>query len=100
MGTTSCSRVRWSTCCRIRSSALESLFASDAPVVFLHRQQLSSAALTVKVVPGYRGQKTYRSSVPFDDLERIVTSSGRRIEWRFRVADDIHSFITRRGDSS
>ena len=81
-------------------AALEALFASDAPVVFLHRQQISDAAVSVRVVPGYRGQKTYRSYVPLDDLERIIASSGRRIEWQFRVADGIHSFITAPGESS
>jgi hypothetical protein len=73
--------------------ALDVLLGSAAPLVLLHRQQVSDDPSRVEVVPGYSGQRTYRSYLNLRDLDRIATRHGRSILASFHVQDDIHSFL-------
>jgi hypothetical protein len=69
------------------------LLGSAAHLVLLHRQQVSDDRSRVEVVPGYTGQRTYRSYLNPGDLDRIASEHGRSILASFRVQDDIHSFL-------
>ena len=73
--------------------ALDVLLGSEAPFVLLHRQQVSDDRSRVEVVPGYSGQRTYRSFLNRGDLERIAARHERSILASFHVQDDIHSFL-------
>ena len=73
--------------------ALDVLLGSAAPWVLLHRQQVSDDPSRVAVVPGYTGQRTYRSYLNLGDLDRIALRHGRSILASFHVQDDIHSFL-------
>lgn len=73
--------------------ALEVLLSSSAPLVLLHRVQLTQARSHVEVVPGYAGRPVYRSYLNRSDLDRIAGRHARRVLTSFHVADDVHSFL-------
>jgi SAM-dependent methyltransferase len=76
-------------------AVLESLCAADARWVVLHRQRIGSRQ-RVEIVPGYRGQRTYRSTVTPEQLERLAARHGRRISASVQVDGDVHSFLLAR----
>jgi SAM-dependent methyltransferase len=73
--------------------ALDVLLGSGGRFVLLHRQQITEGPSRVEIVPGYAGQRTYRTSLNRADLESIAARHGRRILASFHVQDDIHSFL-------
>ena len=73
-------------------AVLESLCAADARWVVLHRQRIGRRE-QVEIVPGYHGQRTYRSTVTSEQLERIAARHGRRISASVPVEGDVHSFL-------
>ena len=76
-------------------AVLESLVAADARWVLLHRQRIGRRP-RVEVVPGYRGQRTYRSTVTSSQLEELAARHGRRIVAAIPVEGDVHSFLLAR----
>jgi len=72
--------------------ALDALLAADAPWVLLHRQRIADQ-VHAEVAPGYRGQRTYRSYVTLEHLERAAARYGRRITASVQVDDRIQSFV-------
>ena len=74
---------------------LEALCAADAPWVVLHRQRVGRRA-GVEVVPGYRGQRTYRSTVTMELLEDVAARHGRRLAASVHVEGDVQSFLLAR----
>lgn len=75
--------------------ALDALLAADAPWVLLHRQRIAERA-HAEVAPGYRGQRTYRSYVTPEHLERAARRHGRRIAGTVLVDGQVHSFLLKR----
>jgi SAM-dependent methyltransferase len=73
--------------------ALHALLGADARLVLLHRQQVSSRRGHVEVVPGYRGQRTYRTTITHGELESAAFAHGRRVEAVVDVEGDIRSFL-------
>jgi SAM-dependent methyltransferase len=75
--------------------ALDTLLAADAPWILLHRQRIARHA-RAEVARGYRGQRTYRSYVTLEDLERAAQRHGRRIAGTVKVDGQVHSFLLTR----
>jgi hypothetical protein len=76
--------------------ALAALLGSDARWVVLHRQRIDSNRTHVEVVPGYRGQRTYRSYLTLEDIRHAADRHGRAIEADIEVEADIRSFLLKR----
>jgi hypothetical protein len=76
-------------------AGLEALCAADARWVILHRQRIGRRS-RVEVVPGYRGQRTYRSTVTSSQLEQLAARHGRGIVATVPVEGDVHSFLLAR----
>jgi SAM-dependent methyltransferase len=74
---------------------LEALCAADAPWVILHRQRVGRRP-GVEIVPGYRGQRTYRSTVTTELLGDVAARRGRRIAATVHVEGDVQSFLLSR----
>jgi SAM-dependent methyltransferase len=76
-------------------TVLDALCAADAPWVILHRQRIGKRE-RVEVVPGYRGQRTYRSTLTLEHLASVAGRHGRGITARVPVEGDVHSFVLAR----
>jgi SAM-dependent methyltransferase len=76
-------------------AVLDALCAADAPWVVLHRQRIGERS-HVEIAPGYRGQRTYRSYVTREQLERVAARHRRRIAATVPVDEGVHSFILAR----
>jgi SAM-dependent methyltransferase len=76
--------------------ALDILLASDAPYVVLHRQRIGNGGNRVDVVPGYGRQRTYRSTITQEFLERTARRHSRSIVATADVQDDVRSFLLAR----
>jgi SAM-dependent methyltransferase len=76
-------------------AVLDALCAADAPWVLLHRQRVGKRE-RVEVVPGYRGQRTYRSTLTLEHLESVAGRHGRVISASVPVEADVHSFVLAR----
>jgi len=74
---------------------LEALCAADAPWVVLHRQRVGRRP-GVEIVPGYRGQRTYRSTVTTELLTDVAARHGRGISASVHVEGDVQSFLLAR----
>jgi SAM-dependent methyltransferase len=74
---------------------LEALCAADAPWVVLHRQRVGRRP-GVEIVPGYRGQRTYRSTLTTELLGDVAARHGRRIAASVHVEGDVQSFLLAR----
>ena len=74
---------------------LEALCAADAPWLLLHRQRIGRRS-RVEVVPGYRGQRTYRSTLTPEQLRDVAARHGRRIAASVDVEGDVQSFLLAR----
>lgn len=74
---------------------LEALCAADAPWVVLHRQRVGRRP-GVEIVPGYRGQRTYRSTVTTELLGDVAARHGRRVAASVHVEGDVQSFLLAR----
>jgi SAM-dependent methyltransferase len=73
-------------------TVLDLLCAADARWVVLHRQRIGRRQ-RVEIVPGYRGQLTYRSTVTSSQLEQIAARHRRRVAASVPVEGDVHSFL-------
>ena len=71
---------------------LDALCAADAPWLLLHRQRIGRRS-GVEVVPGYRGQRTYRSTLTPEQLREVAARHGRRIAASVDVEGDVQSFL-------
>jgi SAM-dependent methyltransferase len=76
-------------------AVLDALCAAEAPWVLLHRQRIGKRE-RVEVVPGYRGQRTYRSTLTLEYLESVAARHGRGIAASVPVEGDVHSFVLAR----
>jgi SAM-dependent methyltransferase len=76
--------------------ALDALLGADARLVMLHRQRISARRGHVEVVPGYRGQRTYRTTITQGELESAASAHGRRIAAVVDVERDVRSFLLER----
>jgi SAM-dependent methyltransferase len=76
-------------------SVLEALCAAEGRWLLLHRQRVGRRS-RVEIVPGYRGQRTYRSTVTASQLEGIASRHGRRVVASVPVEGDVHSFLLAR----
>jgi SAM-dependent methyltransferase len=74
---------------------LQALCAADAPWVILHRQRIGRRS-RVEIVPGYRGQRTYRSTLTAEQLRDVAARHGRRLAASVRVEGDVQSFLLAR----
>ncbi len=74
---------------------LDALCAADAPWVVLHRQRIGRRP-RVEVVPGYRGQRTYRSTLTPEQLRDVAARHGRRVAASVGVEGDVQSFLLAR----
>jgi SAM-dependent methyltransferase len=73
--------------------ALEALLAADARSVLVHRQRVGARRGHVEVVPGYRGQRTYRATITLAELESAASAHGRRLAAAVDVEGDVRSFL-------
>ena len=74
---------------------LDALCAADAPWLLLHRQRIGRRP-GVEIVPGYRGQRTYRSTLTTEQLRDVAARHGRRIAAAADVEGDVQSFLLAR----
>ena len=75
--------------------ALDALLSADAHRVLLHRQRIADRD-HAEVAPGYRGQRTYRSFVTREHLEKLAADHGRRIAGVINVDGQVQSFLLTR----
>jgi SAM-dependent methyltransferase len=76
--------------------AIDALLRSDARHVILHRQRVGGRRSQVQVAAGYRGQRTYRSSLAREQLDEVAARHGRAIASEVEVEDDIRSYLLTR----
>jgi len=74
-------------------AALDRLLGAEAPWVILHRQRLSRRRGYVRVVPGYRGQRTYGTAITLEQLNEAACRHGRRVAAAVDVEGDVRSFL-------
>jgi SAM-dependent methyltransferase len=72
---------------------LDVLLGAASPIVLLHRQRVVDRPSYVEVADGYDRQRTYRSYLNRDDLDRIAARHGRTVARRFVVEGEVETFI-------